>query len=456
MKLASPVLILLFLIPALLASVNALENLPVCTAADGQILPRSIGDGNGGLVIVWEDYRTGVDWDVYAQRISASGATQWNADAIPICREQDNQRYLRMTQSGEQVVIAWTDRRSRRSWDVYAQAIDMSGKTLWGARGAPVCVHPADQSTIEVMSDGAGGVIIIWEDERRSSEFQDLYLQRFDASGKPMWEVDGIPVFPSDTLQSNPKLIPDDAGGFYVVWWDVIGYDQWHIMAHRLDLNGKSLWKAPMRVSPEEGLQGEPLAVSDGQGGVIVVWQNYDNFVNDDFFAQRIDRAGNKLWSVNGVVVCNAPGAQKHASMASDGEGGFVAVWTDERDVFSDLYSQRIRSDGKPAWQMNGVPICVAGGRQDKPFIIRCNDKEFLVAWLDYREDFGEKSSDAIYGQKIDLSGRTLWEDNGMPICTAGGAESPPYIAQFDSGELAIVWSDGRNDLGDIYVQCVK
>ena len=96
------------------------------------------------------------------------------------------------------------------------------------------------------------------EDERRSSEFQDLYIQRITAAGEPMWVPDGIPVFPSESLQSDPILVADGIGGFYVVWWDVIGYDAWHIMAYRLSLAAKPLWDAPLLISPTDGMQGEP------------------------------------------------------------------------------------------------------------------------------------------------------------------------------------------------------
>ena len=92
-------------------------------------------------------------------------------------------------------------------------------------------------------------------------------------------------------MSKNPQ---SDQDGFYVVWWDVIGYNRWHIMAYRFDMSGKSLWKAPILVSPPKGMQGEPRAVSDGQRGIIVVWQVYKNFINDDFHAQRIDRKGHK------------------------------------------------------------------------------------------------------------------------------------------------------------------
>ncbi len=46
-----------------------MAEIPVSTAIDGQFLPWVVDDGEGGVVVMWEDYRTGKDWDVYAQRV---------------------------------------------------------------------------------------------------------------------------------------------------------------------------------------------------------------------------------------------------------------------------------------------------------------------------------------------------------------------------------------------------
>ena len=435
---------------------DASENIPIAIAPQGQFAPRAASDGVGGTVVIWEDFRTGKDWDVYAQRLNVDGVPLWDERGVAICEKNRDQRWLRMVRNDARIIIAWTDQRAPGNWDVYAQAIDLSGNKLMLDGGAPVCTHPADQSDIEILSDGSGGAIIVWKDRRRHPDFHDLYVQRIDMDGQPMWKLDGVPVFPSEALQSTPRLVSGGADSFYVVWWEVIGYEQWNIMARRIGMDGEHLWREPTVVSPTEGLQGEPRAVSDGQRGLIVVWQIYENFINDDFYAQRIDPAGNKVWEVNGVPVCDAEGIQKNSTITSDGRGGMIAAWRDERDVFSDLYVQRISADGTPRWKPNGIPLCVAGGYQDKPFLTRCGENEFFVAWLDFREDFGDESNDAIYGQKINLEGKTLGTENGIPLCTADGVQQPPYVVESESGKLSVVWSDARSDIGDIYMYRVK
>ncbi|MDE0484667.1 MAG: hypothetical protein OXI67_18980 [Candidatus Poribacteria bacterium] len=432
---------------------NASETIVVSSAKDGQLFPSVVRDGEGGVIVFWEDYRTGRDWDVYVRRVDSRNKPIWDLDGDPISIAASNQRRLRAIQHGRHAIVVWNDRRNKSSWDIYAQAVNIEGDVFWQKDGMPICTDSADQSTQAILSDGEGGAIVVWEDERRSAEFQDLYIQRITSTGITSWEKNGIPVYPSESLQSNPVLVEDDSGGFYVVWWDVVGIENWHIMAFRLSMEGKPLWDAPLLITPKDGMQGEPRVVADGKGGFIVVWQIYENFINDQLYAQRISPDGKKLWQETGVPVCTADGIQKNAAVVYDGEGGLIAVWRDERDIYGDLYAQRIHADGTLAWQKDGIPLCTVGGHQDRPFIVQTEEKQFFVAWMDYRGDIGEKSVDAIYCQKIDLDGNLLWKEEGVPVSTSKGEHFPPFVVPVGNGQCVVVWSNSQQDNGDIFLK---
>lgn len=425
----------------------------VSNADDGQLFPRGVADGKGGLIIVWEDYRTGKDWDVYAQRIDDSNNPLWKSNGQPISLANNNQRRLRIVGDDTHTVVVWNDKRGRSSWDIYAQAFNFEGQVLWEKDGIPICVNSSDQSTQAIVSDGEGGVVVVWEDERRSAEFQDLYIQRVNALGELMWEKDGIPVYPSESLQSEPILISDNIGGFYAVWWDVIGTDQWHIIAYRISIAGKPIWDEPVHITPKDGIHGVHRVVSDGEGGIIVVWQIYANFINDQLYAQRISPGGSKMWQEEGIPICTADGIQKNPAIVDDGQGGAIVVWRDERDIYSDLYAQRIRADGTLVWQVDGIALCTVGGHQDRPDIVRTLDNHFFVAWLDYRGDFGDKSVDAIYCQQIDLDGNLLWDEEGIPISTSAGEHFPPFVVPVNNERVSVIWSNSQRDSGDIFLK---
>ena len=90
----------------------------VSNADDGQLFPQAVSDGNGGLIIVWEDYRTGKDWDVYAQHVDESNNTLWEPNGLPISLAANNQRRLRMVGYDTHAIVVWNDRRGRSSWDI--------------------------------------------------------------------------------------------------------------------------------------------------------------------------------------------------------------------------------------------------------------------------------------------------------------------------------------------------
>jgi FlgD Ig-like domain len=46
----------------------------LCTATNGQFSPTVASDGFGGAIVAWQDFRSGTTYDIYANRITQSGA----------------------------------------------------------------------------------------------------------------------------------------------------------------------------------------------------------------------------------------------------------------------------------------------------------------------------------------------------------------------------------------------
>ena len=73
----------------------------------------------------------------------------------------------------------------------------------------------SDQSNPQMISDGAGGSIIVWEDQRNGS--YDIYAQRRDANGSLVsgWGADGTVICGAPGDQFAPVIATDGAGGSY-------------------------------------------------------------------------------------------------------------------------------------------------------------------------------------------------------------------------------------------------
>ena len=161
--------VFLLLVPGLRAGWIEYGN-PLCVAPNNQYNASMITDDVGGAVIAWTDYRTGTS-NIYAQRVNAQGDTLWPADGIGLCDTADNKNYALMVRDGTGgAIIIWTDQRDPLTeHDIYAQRIDGAGTRLWAADGIAVCDTLDEQRYPGIASDGAGGAIVVWQDQRGAS-----------------------------------------------------------------------------------------------------------------------------------------------------------------------------------------------------------------------------------------------------------------------------------------------
>ena len=450
-------------------SSSATQNLPLCTAENEQRFPVLIVDGEGGAIVAWSDARH-ANRDIFAQRISATGDMHWNANGIPICDLRSSQSWpLIVSDTAGGAILVWGDTRHGNQ-DSYAQRIDANGNKRWNPEGIPVCTHPTLQDDLNAIADGKGGVIAVWEDWRNGN--QDIYAQRIDSTGKPLWAANGVPVYSGEGDQYDPVLIADGEGGAIFAWWDISTPD-WNIFAQRLSADGKPMWNpvdsaegTPISVCTAPGNQGAPVAVSDENGGVFFVWSDYRNdpnfYTTAQLYAQHITAKGDMLWAEDGIPVCDLQVNQQQPHCISDGNGGFIVTWWDERNIFADIYAQRINANGEALWrnenpgaEKDGVPVCTEGGVQRLPQLVPTDETGVIVYWLDYREDFGDSTEDAIYAQRLDADGKPLWQIDGIPVCSAPKTQITPQAIRTNTNAAIIVWGDARGPDEDIYIQRV-
>ena len=120
------------------------DGVPISTAAGDQLNPTITSDGSGGAIITWMDYRSGT-YDIYAQSINASGVVLWTADGVPISTAAGDQLNPTIISDGSGgAIITWEDYRSG-TYDIYAQRINASGAVQWTADGVPISTAAGDQ-----------------------------------------------------------------------------------------------------------------------------------------------------------------------------------------------------------------------------------------------------------------------------------------------------------------------
>jgi hypothetical protein len=471
---------------------GATTNKAVCTSSFWQYEPQLIPDGQGGAIIVWHDYRSGSNYDIYAQRINSAGTAMWTTNGVAICTYSDSQFYPQIVPDGQGgAIITWLDNRMGTQYNIYAQRVDSTGTVKWATDGVAICTQTNKQYAPQMTVDGQGGAIITWVDERNAATWLDIYAQRVTAAGtRPTgWAVDGNEIcrYAGDqgSVQNydSPQIVPDGQGGAIIAWRDARVGDN-GIYAQKVASDGTLPWataggiaictKSGTYSSYELRLQ----MTTDEQGGAIIAWGDYRSGSGYDIYAQRI-KSDTTLWTtaaVGGIAVCTANYNQAGAQLVPDGQGGAIITWGDSRNsgtTGNDIYAQRMSSAGVVQWVANGVALCTAVRDQYFPQLVPDGQGGAIITWYDYRSN----ADYDIYAQRVNTNGVSLWLRNGLAVCTRGGDQEFPQITidsrwlsgnqQMQSPEqsntanemkgIIIVWQDKRTGSNaDIYAQAIN
>ncbi len=148
------------------------NGIPISVQPNIQARPTAVSDGIDGAFVTWTDERSGTA-ALYAQHLSGSGTLLWPVEGVVVCASstslygQGNPLPINDGMGG--MIIAWSDYRDAVQYDVYAQRVTAAGVPLWSATGAPVCTNPSQQYVPVVVTNGSGGAIFAWEDHRNGN-----------------------------------------------------------------------------------------------------------------------------------------------------------------------------------------------------------------------------------------------------------------------------------------------
>ncbi len=439
-------------------------NLPVSTAANSQSYPTITSDGAGGAIVTWVDFRTGTNDDIYAQHVLASGMVDpaWPANGRALCTEPSGQSLPTIASDGAGgAIITWFDIRSGLYQDIYAQHVLASGAVdpAWPVNGRALCTAGDNQVYPTIVSDGTGGAIVTWEDYRSGTN-RDVYGQHVLGSGAvdPAWPVDGRALCTAVGDQFSPAIGSDGAGGAIVTWYDNRSgnYDIYaqHVLASGTvdgtwPVDGRALCTAV-------NVQQYPTIVSDGASGAIVTWQDYRSGSND-IYAQHVLASGtvDGTWPVDGRGLCTALDNQVYPTIVSDGAGGAIVTWSDHRSGTSyDIYAQHVLASGAVdgAWPVDGRALSTATDNQFGSTTASDGAGGAIATWQDYRSGTND-----VYAQHVLASGAVdpAWPMDGRALCTATLNQSFSTIVSDGAGGAIVTWQDDRSGTADIYAQRV-
>jgi hypothetical protein len=368
-------------------------------------------------------------------------------------------------------IIAWQNNKG-----IYVQHIDSSGKVLWQKGGLSVTNTGMIINSLVLMqtgftmvSDGLGGAIVAWAGESTTSTKTNnrenfapltIYMQRISSTGKLMWQNTVI------STGNNWQIVSNGDGGAIIAWDNFKPYyEALHddsLCLQKIAPDGALLWgsagltlvaSSPFHTSTAGSVgiadrafptyTGTQDIVTDGDGGVIVIWEEEGGQDADQVFAQRVNSKGNSVWSKNTLV---GTGTYQYNSLRTDGsDGAFLALQSPDQGV---TYQERVGQNGGLLGLTQYYTYSVSDGSGGNISVSLVLVHPVMSSPLIY---------DILNIQRSDSEGSPVWPEKQVFSSQLGYEIINLQCTTDDNGGIFLTWQIEKGDVahGIIYVQRV-
>jgi subtilisin family serine protease len=367
--------------------------------------PAIISDGFGGAIVLWiEDNNTGdySDDNIRAQRINSAGEFLWGSSGIDITQGGSAVEPVMIPDGSGGAIVGWY---SVLDYKLYAQRVSASGAFLWAKPGVRVSQATNGQFDLAMAEDGNGGAFMSWT----MGQWWSVYGQHISGDGVQLWDPNGLRLSNGSAAYTDgygANVVSDGSGGAIFAWHDLRNHliypednaiNRNDIFAVRLNAAGQHLWNPqgvqvssgfvamPFRISPSGGPSRLNI-VADGQGGAVMAWldlRNRETSIHGkwDIYAQRINSVGEPVWTPEGIPVIAADGKQDAPTMIADGDGGALFAWHDDRSGNFDIFIQHLKANGTLRWGNPGVWVHSGSKDQVNPFMVHLGGNRLAINW---------------------------------------------------------------------------
>ncbi len=260
----------------------------VTSSASSKLIPSVISDNSGGVYLFWIE-SAGSRGIIYSQHYDKTGKPLWGEKSLAVNDSTLNVITFSAIKSGTGIYIAYQILNKNKT--IYHQLIDGTGRKLWGTNGKRCSDNKGNHSNPQMISSPKG-MILSWTYEANND--RDIYIQKYDRNGNPVWKPGGLPVIKITGDQFGQKLISDDDNGVIIAW---------------LDRRKAS--------------------------------------VPGNIYSQRIAGNGNIMWDSSGIALgsfFNTP--KSYLTLLPDGTGSAIGIFKEKRNNENGIYVQKIYNTG--------------------------------------------------------------------------------------------------------------
>ena len=439
-------------------SSDAAANLQITSAGNDQVQPKIRSTSDGGCYISYYDNQSG-GYDVRLQRLDAAGTMQWPGGLLIADRSfSSTQDYGACTDTEGYSLLAFRDDRSGTQ-NVTAQRVSPAGVLEWGTG---VTIPGSDGGSVPRISGTSdGGSVVAF-----TTSATKVSLVKLDSAGNVLWTQlvsgpGGVNVIGAD-LEASDAM--GETGGVIL---SMVRFGSFstprNLYAQKFDIDGNPLWGAsPMTVYGTGSLQigNYPPFVSDGEGGAVLSW--YSTSGGLQCFVQRIYSDGSLQFPANGAPVVSTTGQYRvgPAACIDQSTGDIYCFWTELNTAQSNFGVSGQRFVGTTrAWGESGLTLVPLSSSEVQQVRVQPRNGGATALWA--QGNFGGQTCVA---SARDASGADAW--GGMvtfsSVVTTKSRLDTTVLGEgtmSGPGMIYAVWQDARNSSAtqdDLYAQNIQ
>ncbi|MGB7328872.1 MAG: DUF4347 domain-containing protein, partial [Rubripirellula sp.] len=380
---------------------------------------------DGSYVVVWSSLNQ-VDnkWGVYARRFDSSGAAL--TGEITVAYSQTNNRKWARVGSADDgsFVVTWTLTDALDiPQDVYAQRFDASGNTL-GTSFVVNNTTGGTQANSSIAVNASGDFIIAWEGNG-VGDTDGIFYRRFNANGTA---IDGTEIRAnSDTSgdQNEAAVGINDNGQFAVGWeWDG------EVYVRHFNASGTAL-HVEVIVDHVFGLASGPDLEVDSLGRSVIVYRTFGvGGLGAGVWGRVTDTDGTEVTSSFEASGQSLSSDNTSPSVALADNGDFIVVYHGDDDGDgngSSVKFRRYNADTGAIAAASQVNISTTGDQQFASVALLDMDN-FVVTWSGNGTQSGNTDTSGVFARQFHLEAPTVDLDSNNSSGATGNGFSKTFI----------------------------
>ncbi|MBI5805906.1 T9SS type A sorting domain-containing protein [candidate division TA06 bacterium] len=299
---------------------------------------------DGKFLAVWYDRRNGDGsgnvCDIYGRLYDQDGNALTPDFLISDTSYNSNSRYAYEPKvaglADGSYLVAWYDYRSDNDYDIYGQRLDASGGPVGGNHLISTGHQGSEDYELSIASADSG-YGVFWYGDKYSD--YDIFGRIYKTNGDSVGPVVLVSDDSMDQDQEYPCAAANDSG-LVVAWEDYRDGSYNHIYGQRMRWDG-SLAGGNYLISDSVDYDEEDVSIAGSDHGFLATWDD-NRAGNYNVYGRYLNAAGQPEDS--SFAVSNVPAIDQYcASVAASPDGGRYAVyWNGEDSDYNDfLFSQR-------------------------------------------------------------------------------------------------------------------